>query len=1582
MAGMSVPILRSSAMAASLLSLGIAVDAFSAPADLAARGLDVFVHAPQQGAPGDTLPVQIQAYGFPTVNTVVGLAGAAVEATWDPESLGPEAGSVPPPVRATADGAGRVHLEVPVPPGPARELALLIGVRSGAHERTRAIKVNRIRAHEIRLHVAERAVVPGSTIPAWVLLRDSTTEKPVAGAVVEVSLLEGGVVRSRTTVKTDASGSAIGRVGIPPVEEPGWRWTLRAEEPGQGDRDTTADEVSLFPREETPGTPRLTASWDEGSVHAGARATFTVRVRDASDEPVGNHPVRYFIAPKGIKAPDDPKKWEQVSTLAVTDLAGEIKGAYDAPTTVAPVVGTYLQLVVRTRVQGQDLAQTSTVSVGRPSPSIALYPEGGTIVGGIEQRVLMRVVDDRGEPVRGRFGVKADGMDTEVATNAEGEVEFAWKTPGQVGAFRGVGPCANEVASTVVVRPLGELQAFGGRAEPYQLCVPVDRDAAGLLRVEPAVVRAGEKVHVQVLGAGHRPWSVVFGNGASAASTWIQDGETGGEVTVPQGARGFWSVTAVSPGDKASSKVLQGGVLVRPAVLPSIVAKVTGGRAAPNGAVEIEADLTDGKGGGLPGAVAALVYDLYGGGSVEGLWGLDTRRSLCAEAGVDVERCDGFLDGDASFDPVRRGLMGSHPRSGVVPVLDPGASVQQALDNAFRSIVHSLEGAVLESTDSPERLRDVRRKGPGGWTFNPELWTLVTAAMNEPPVTPGGEPFTLGDVMAIDRQVSFDNVARRVTRLKLFRVLAAVRSYIRDRQLGPDEPALRDPGAILRRIVRDGQLPESALVDPWGGSMQFVRGTTVGLPFLTLRGWELHAPGPDGAVGTADDVKDPFERVLESKTPYAEAVDEDRLVDARLDMEVGEATVSAWQSLFEELTGTSLGSIGTVGHGAGTGTGEGFGSGHGRLGGSHQVRAPRVQMGVTKDGTVWLPPVRTDAKGHVKLRIPLGGVETTWRVALVGMPDQAGTATTMIDVPVSLPLSSNIETGAFWIQGDEGDVRVSVRNRNALPVRASVVIAASGAAALSMPRDGRKTLDIPARGVAELRLRVKGVRPGKAILEARTAVAGLPDDVARQEWEIRPAGETTDVTQMAWVSGESRVALPLDPRATTPLGGAVLQIERGYEPLLHAALDALEPDRLRSPDAVSDSLETAMRIRGWAVARGGETEPLANRAREIARRALGRIATWSEIVRANAVWKETAARANVAELKTVLSGLPKPSECPPDGKPTAETAASWLELEPAPVGGVVAACWDAFVTGATETVMSAADPVLLARAVLALSERSHRAAVATAMAKRLEEQVNLQATGYLDLPGFMSSSRSARAIIYAALLRVAVRGVKLAAPPDRLASWLVVQRDAYGGYGSSTATRLAVQSLLAATPSGQGPARVSFEVSGKESTFDMPASGVRAVALPAGADAVTVRTAGAPVLVRLKRKRLRWWSMPWTEDPGPVRAEIAWPADARAGMTSRIQVMVRQELGRPTTVDLRVPLPAGASLAAPVEGIRQVQGMLSIRRLMDASTLPTVFEVPIRFALSGRFTVPEAEARLAFEEAPRAVVPSRPLVVR
>ena len=52
--------------------------------DPAARGLDIFLHAPKALPSGGLWPVQVRVFGFPTVSTLSPLAGATVEATWIP----------------------------------------------------------------------------------------------------------------------------------------------------------------------------------------------------------------------------------------------------------------------------------------------------------------------------------------------------------------------------------------------------------------------------------------------------------------------------------------------------------------------------------------------------------------------------------------------------------------------------------------------------------------------------------------------------------------------------------------------------------------------------------------------------------------------------------------------------------------------------------------------------------------------------------------------------------------------------------------------------------------------------------------------------------------------------------------------------------------------------------------------------------------------------------------------------------------------------------------------------------------------------------------------------------------------------------------------------------------------------------------------------------------------------------------------------------------------------------------------------------------------------------------------------------
>src|SRR5688500_11818729 len=71
------------------------------------------------------------------------------------------------------------------------------------------------------------------------------------------------------------------------------------------------------------------------------------------------------------------------------------------------------------------------------------------------------------------------------------------------------------------------------------------------------------------------------------------------------------------------------------------------------------------------------------------------------------------------------------------------------------------------------------------------------------------------------------------------------------------------------------------LVDPWGNPYQFRR---VGAEraAIVVSEWapdyELASAGPDGRIGTGDDVRDPFARVLPEARPYAVASGEDMLM--------------------------------------------------------------------------------------------------------------------------------------------------------------------------------------------------------------------------------------------------------------------------------------------------------------------------------------------------------------------------------------------------------------------------------------------------------------------------------------------------------------------------------------------------------------------------------------------------------------------------------------------------------------------------------------------------------------------------------
>ena len=1074
-----------------------------------------------------------------------------------------------------------------------------------------------------------------------------------------------------------------------------------------------------------------------------------------------------------------------------------------------------------------------------------------------------------------------------------------------------------------------------------------------------------------------------------------------GELTMPlDAAPGTWDVSLALPAGSRAARVLATKLLVVPSVLPLLTAKRVGGRATPGGVVDFEAQLTDGHGKGLAGAVSAIVVDAFGGG-IANVSSLDTRTRLCAALGVDVDRCTAALERDPSTDALRRSLNGnSDGKFGILPANDPGAHASKELERAFANVLHSLEGAVFESAKNPQSLVDVRRKDNGRWVFNPELLTLVTDAMDDAPMTPGGEKLVLGDLVTVDPQVTFDNVARRVTRMKLFTILATIRTVRTARGLDPDEPIFKDPNALIRRLVRDGTLTDDQLLDPWGGTIQYVRATgPQSAPFLgTVHGFELRAPGPDGRVGSGDDVRDPFERVLRSGTPYARAVEEDRIVDAKWDLVVSEETVNAWNHLFEELTGHNLGfgagGLGLSGTGEGGGGG-GFGIGLGSVGTlGHGAGLGRASFGVSTGDAYWSVPVRTDAEGRVRLSIPLGAAETTWRVALVGVPDGLGPASTTTDVASDLPLSLRIDSGARWVAGDVVDTQVLVRNRTDAAVHATIDAAAEGGAVLEEKPGTVRALDIPAKGARTVRVRVRAKELGEGRLVLTAHAPNLPDDMLRHAWEIVPAGERRVLTQTAWVKGDRALGLSLD-HGYLLMGAPRLVLERGFDDAVAAALESLEPELQISAHGLVDSLEAALRIQRWATTKDSPRHhALANIASDVAARALGRYNLMSEIdresagVRQASSWGPWALTERVTQL-TKRPRSPSSTElCPPEwiGVRASFAATTFhadeddaLDVEPAD-SVTSRPCWGAYISDATRALANESDAQLVARALLALAERPHRATMTAAMAMTLRKLVKLDAAGEIDIA---SSSRARQAIIYAALLRTQPLGDS-PATADVLFGKIARLRDVTGGYGSSAATVAVLRAVLSSQLEGHGATRVRVQVAkpgqgSLDRVFDVPPSGSVVVPLPVNTLDVLLHAEGSGLVARFERPVLRSWSRPPPPQASPVALEVIWPADAMAGSTGTLRVLLSHTLSGRAEVDAKIPLPPGVTLGAATKGATQVQGVLALRETVGDRA---VLEIPVRFGLAGKLTVPEATAHITRSSSPSATAPARALTVR
>jgi hypothetical protein len=258
------------------------------------------------------------------------------------------------------------------------------------------------------------------------------------------------------------------------------------------------------------------------------------------------------------------------------------------------------------------------------------------------------------------------------------------------------------------------------------------------------------------------------------------------------------------------------------------------------------------------------------------------RAALVANTAVEATRPPPPPIVIQPWDQQRYGYGGGWGGSGLLR--DPVGLREELYRRQLGPIMMQLEARVTAlGVDQEARARLLRTNGRRV-EFAPDVLARMHDEGYADWRTLGDEPMTVAMLTQADPSFSFDSVARRVARGRLVQLLVALAAYVNPEDLAAQRASANEPPERwLSRLVQLGVLNGGQLVDPWGRAFE-LRRVTGRRPAVVLTDraidWELSSPGPDGVYGNADDVRDPFARVVPRATIYATASSEDALMTA------------------------------------------------------------------------------------------------------------------------------------------------------------------------------------------------------------------------------------------------------------------------------------------------------------------------------------------------------------------------------------------------------------------------------------------------------------------------------------------------------------------------------------------------------------------------------------------------------------------------------------------------------------------------------------------------------------------------------
>lgn len=1066
----------------------------------------------------------------------------------------------------TTGEGGTFTVSIPVPTRRLVQPILVVRVgRPGRPHRRWSFPVSIVADVSATLLTDRLLYEAGETLHAWMRVLDGESGGPLAGRALRVTVTDGaGRVWSEMPVTTRASGAVS--VDVP-----------LAGSLGSGAVRIIVDDVEGAP-ERSPRTlasaevqvgvrhlerMRVALGLDRSLLSPGDQLTGMVQVVAADSTP---------IAGADVIIEDDGN----TTAALVTDVLGQVRFSIPTASYLSGDVATHSVSVRVSHPAHGTASDGESYTLARTPYFVTVLPEMGALPIELTSDLYVQVANARGEPAPAGLSVEVTGASIvgsgRVVTEAFGVARVRARVPRNAAASASGGECGGAEAATAIT--VAVQRDGGGAPREVSLCVPVARDVAVTPHLSQVLVAPGGTLDVTLERAGARtPVLVELTDGRRPrAYRFVGPSESTTRFTVPDRAHGVWQVSVQPLTDDdlrgaidafGATWAQRGGTasfVVRPPD-PFEVTLTTDAPAYMVRGTVIASIATDLPPAGAAWATLLVRDEAWHAGEVDYAlysW-TGTMRELIARptAATDLALRHALAASAAYDEPVvgelpveiaawaADGIWAHSPAAPRSVLLDPLSDRERLRRQTFPELAVALEQALAERASlDPEMASDLVERRGGRPRFRVDALEAIGSGE---PTDLGGRPLTPADVERAQIGFSFDVAASRVARRQLVTLMAVLAQVG-----GTADPtmarryAVEPPERWLALAAHDGLVAASLLLDPWGRPFVF-RDAGARLPAIVVSEraarWELLSAGPDGTYGNADDIRDPFARVVPAGSIYAERCGENALIAELSRIAPGPTALQRMAEAYDELglaaedervpsavyayaseayeesneadfhfggggsgMGTiGLGDIGTIGHGSGSGYGSGYG-GMGtrsssrpsiRMGSATLVAASALARVVREEFPAtlrFIAEIELDAQGRASTEIELADAVSTYRLETIVWSQSGWTSSALTRITVDQPVQIDAPIPERARVGDRIAVPVRIVNRSDVAVRVRPTADVEGDVALSLsaldevevpPHDGvALTLMLRASEVGRGAVRVEALAPDGTRLDA------------------------------------------------------------------------------------------------------------------------------------------------------------------------------------------------------------------------------------------------------------------------------------------------------------------------------------------------------------------------------------------------------------------------------------------------------------------------------------------------------------------